>query len=193
MCCVGRYNLSSYQLKYTFNLIDGMWVYSCKYLLIRSVWEMARWRPTAPPCCWWSLKCQLVVGDAAWRSVSGSTRDLGTLLWCADWWHSAHAQLSTAHWTVYGVVRGRVAHRGAHSCTLLPCNNRKWAAAAKNNLNVWLTDWLTDWHRVRHHNNSRAHHGITALQLRTVILIQCDTTGYIRDRVTISENCNSVK
>ena len=83
-------------------------------------------------------KCQLVVGEAARRSVSGSLGP-GNFTMVRWLWLSAHAQRSSAHWTVYGVVRAGWL-RGAHSCTLLPCNNRKWAAAAKNNLNVWHTE-----------------------------------------------------
>ena len=86
-------------------------------------------------------KCQLVVGEAARRSVSGSLGP-GNFTMVRWLWLSAHAQRSSAHWTVYGVVRAGWL-RGAHSCTLLPCNNRKWAAAAKNNLNVWHSEWDT--------------------------------------------------
>ena len=144
---------------------------------VRWVGEIGGWRPTSPPCCWWSeVKCQLVEGEAARRSVgAGKTWELYysavQSVLCADCQPSAQARPQTAHWTtVYGVVRLSQGWLEVEVLPVAACNNRKWAAAAKNNLNVWHTG---DTETPQQQSSSTRHHGVT-----TLTMIQCDTMWY---------------
>ena len=105
------------------------------------------------------VKPEVSVSERGSPSVSGSGSSrpgnftiVQASLRCAGCQSSAHAPGSTLHTGRYmGLCCA--AEGGWEVSTVAPCNNRKWAAAAKNNLNVWHTET----HRVRHHNNSRAH------------------------------------
>ena len=147
---------------------------------------MARWRPTAPPCCWWSLKCQLVVGEAACRSCqSVGAQDLGTLLWCADC-DSVRMRSAALH---TGRYMGLCGQGGWEVLTVAPCS----PAITGNGPLLLKIIWMSDTPREapQQQSSSSRQPGVTTYSINT------DTMWYNwihhTDRVTISENCNSVK
>ena len=144
------------------------------------------------------VKPEVSVSERGSPSVSGSGSSrpgnftiVQASLRCAGCQSSAHAPGSTLHTGRYmGLCCA--AEGGWEVSTVAPCNNRKWAAAAKNNLNVWHTETHRDTTSAtpQQQSNSSRHHGVTTYNINNDTMWQNGTQWDTSWRyiVTLSEN-----